>query len=159
MLFLERSQQLNPGYFWAWVNHARALSALGKYDEALISAEKAIEINPNAAGGWYEKCKALRHLGYWSSAQEACDQGVLVSPNSDLMRSGQGKLFYAQQNYEQALQSFEVASLLNHKNPWHHYNYGLTAEALGYKQRAIAAYEQVLALKPDFTEAQQKLGF
>lgn len=130
LLSFERSQQLNPDYFWAWVNHARALSALERYHQAIISANKGIKIAPDKAGGWYEKCRALRKLGALSLALEACDQGILAEPTSDLMRSEQGKVLYAQQNYQQALQSFEVAIQLNPDNSQHQKYYQLVATAL-----------------------------
>ncbi|WP_051188758.1 serine/threonine-protein kinase [[Leptolyngbya] sp. PCC 7376] len=158
LLSFERSQQLNPGYFWAWVNHARALTALGKYDQAIASAEKGIEIDQNASGGWYEKSKALRRMGFLELALEASNQGTLVDPSSHLIWGEQGRVLYAQKRYEQALSAFDKAITFNPDHAWHHYRAGLAAEAIGNDYRAIASYEKAFALKPDFTQAQEKLG-
>ena len=41
----------------------RSLGKLGKYEDALLCAEKAISLNPNIAIPWKNKAHALEKLG------------------------------------------------------------------------------------------------
>lgn len=92
LVSFERSQALKPSYFWAWVNHARALTSLGKYNEAIASADQGIELRPDKSGGYVEKCKAYRGLGELGIALELCDKAIAVNPESELSHDIRGRI-------------------------------------------------------------------
>jgi tetratricopeptide (TPR) repeat protein len=60
----------------AWNNKAGALVNLGRYDEGLQAAEKAIDLDQGSATTWYIKNMALRALGHNNEADAALDKAV-----------------------------------------------------------------------------------
>ncbi len=157
LVSFERSQELKPSYFWAWVNHSRALTSLGRYEEAIASADKGIELRPDKSGGYVEKCKAYRGLGELETALDLCNQAIAADPESELSHDVRGRILYDQGQYRQALASFQTATTINPNREWSWYRLGLTLDALGEKQQAIAAYRRALEIQPSFIEAHDKL--
>lgn len=69
-----------------------------------------------------------------------------------------GNTFYLAARYDRALADYEKALALEIDEPWAAwYNIGLVRDALQDAAGARAAYEQALALNPDFAPARKKL--
>jgi len=85
--------------------------AINKIDEAMASYKKAIKLNPNDAD-------SLSALGYLfdiknENAEIAmifCRQSVEISPDNGLFRHRLGKLYFKQNQYEDAMKEFQKAN-------------------------------------------------
>lgn len=85
--------------------------ALNKIDEAIASYKKAIKLNPNDAD-------SLSSLGYLFDIKDEdteiamifCRQSVEISPDNGLFRHRLGRLYFKQNQYEDALKEFQKAN-------------------------------------------------
>ena len=51
---------MKPSFMIPWLNKARALGTLGKYQEAIKACDKAIGLDPKYAIAWYSKGQILK---------------------------------------------------------------------------------------------------
>ena len=61
-------------------NTAATLSNHGKYDEALVSIDKAIKIDPTLARPYFTKGMILFNMGRYEDAIKAFDWGIKIDP-------------------------------------------------------------------------------
>ena len=85
--------------------------AINKIDEAIASYKKAIKLNPNDAD-------SLSALGYLFDIKDEnaeiasifCRQSVEISPDNGLFRHRLGRLYFKQNQYEDAMKEFQKAN-------------------------------------------------
>ena len=85
--------------------------AINKIDEAIASYKKAIKLNPNDAD-------SLSTLGYLFDIKDEnaeiatifCRQSVEISPDNGLFRHRLGRLYFKQNQYEDAMKEFQKAN-------------------------------------------------
>jgi Flp pilus assembly protein TadD len=85
--------------------------AINKIDEAIASYKKAIKLNPNDAD-------SLSTLGYLFDIKNEdseiatifCRQSVEISPQNGLFRHRLGRLYFKQNQYEDAMKEFQKAN-------------------------------------------------
>ena len=85
--------------------------AINKIDEAIASYKKAIKLNPNDAD-------SLSTLGYLFEIKDEdaeiatifCRQSVEISPDNGLFRHRLGRLYFKQNQYEDAMKEFQKAN-------------------------------------------------
>jgi len=85
--------------------------AINKIDEAIVSYKKAIKLNPNDAD-------SLSTLGYLFDIKDEnaeiatifCRQSAEISPDNGLFRHRLGRLYFKQNQYEDALKEFQKAN-------------------------------------------------
>jgi tetratricopeptide (TPR) repeat protein len=63
-----------------WYQKGPALAQLGKYDEALLTFDKAIEINLQFFEAWYNKGFSLDSLNRYDGAIKAYDKAIEINP-------------------------------------------------------------------------------
>ncbi len=68
-----------------------------------------------------------------------------------------GIVFFKQKNYDEALNTFHMATVVSNTDPDAYYWMGRCYEAINRKEEAIAFYERALALDKDFIEARAAL--
>ncbi len=61
-------------------NKAATLSNHGKYEEALVTINKAITVDPTIARPYYNKGMILYNLGRYEEAIKAFDWGIKIDP-------------------------------------------------------------------------------
>ena len=66
----------DPDFTEAWINQAYTLVCLGRFDEALDAADRAIQLQGNAPSAWLAKGNALKRMHALGQAAEAFAQGV-----------------------------------------------------------------------------------
>jgi tetratricopeptide (TPR) repeat protein len=71
---------LRPDYVKARINLARALSQLGKAEEALVPLKEAIELEPEDAAAHIQLASTLRQLGETDLAIERLEQFLAIRP-------------------------------------------------------------------------------
>ena len=54
---------MNPKREWGWISKGDVLRDLKRYEEALLSYDRAINLNPKEELAWIYKGIALRDLG------------------------------------------------------------------------------------------------
>lgn len=66
------------GLAYAWNQHSAALLGLGRYEESVASANRAIAIEPTYAPAWNDKAVSLWHLEQPAQAKIAVEQAIAL---------------------------------------------------------------------------------
>jgi len=66
----------------AWNGYAWTLYKLGKYNESLLLANKAIDVDPSLSESWDTKGAALIGLGKYEEANESMDEAIRIKPHA-----------------------------------------------------------------------------
>jgi tetratricopeptide (TPR) repeat protein len=80
---LQYSEKLveKRGWIKDWILRANCLNKLKRYEEALVSCDKAIELDPNYRWAWALRASALNSLKRYEEALASCDKAIEVDPN------------------------------------------------------------------------------
>jgi len=108
---LEKAADLRPESGTAFRCLGDCNKAINKIDEAIVSYKKAIKLNPNDAD-------SLSTLGYLFDIKDEnaeiatifCRQSVEISPDNGLFRHRLGRLYFKQNQYEDAMKEFQKAN-------------------------------------------------
>ncbi|PZV14202.1 MAG: hypothetical protein DCF20_13710 [Pseudanabaena sp.] len=179
--FVDRIQprsQAEDYYLW-WFNRGTALADLQRYEEAVASFEQSIKIKPNYGFVWFFKGLALFRLERYEEAKYAYRRAVLLSPNTpyiaskDLLSLQDYLIYYGQAeaksrlgSYKDTIQSFERGQKIRSSNPqkkifednvsenfYEAYIDGIRLLDQGESKKALTAFDQLIAQKPNYTNA------
>jgi len=112
--YLEKAVNLRPESDTAFRLLGDCNKAINMIDEAISSYKKAIKLNPNDAD-------SLSALGYLFDIKDEnleiasifCQQSVEICPENGLFRHRLGRLYFKQNQYEDALKEFQKANDLD----------------------------------------------
>ncbi len=97
------------GAAWAWDQRANALTGLGKYEEALASANRAITLKPNQASFWGNRAATLWALGRFDLALSSTNQAIALNQNSSSAWFNHGRILASLGRTEEALKAYDKA--------------------------------------------------
>ncbi len=149
--------RLAPNVAAAHVNLAMALSALGRYAEALDSADRALSLeaaNPDAHLG---RGNALLALGRAAEALAAYDQALALRPTDPRGHYNRANALRDLGRLEDAVAGYEAALALSPGYVEALGNRGAALARLGRLGEALAAFDAVLARSPT-AEAHRNRG-
>ena len=127
----DRAIALEPGYFEAWDCKGDGLNRAGQFSDALQSSSRSLEINPHYIKGWINRGQILYNIGYYYEDIE----------------HNQEK---ANEYYQQQVLAFDKAIELDPSNPEAWFNKGYALAGLKRYDEAIAAFDTVQSLNPDY---------
>lgn len=135
-----------------YVKQGEALYVEGRYQEALISFEKAILMNADIDEAWYNRGNVLVKVQRLEEAIACYDQAIGLNREYYEAWYNRGNVLMRLQRYEEAAAAYDQAIALKPEEygPWHN-----RAAAMGRLQRyqdAIASYEKALSIKSDDPE-------
>ena len=143
----------------AWTNRARVTQALGRYDEAYTSYNKALAFEPDNATIWTEIGVLLGSFEKYEEAKVAHDLAVTNSPNFSLALTNQCANLNHLGEYEEAFTACETA-IQQGDGKWGKlgiaYAWNQQGNALiGLKkyEQALASFQRALTLEPDYASA------
>ncbi|MBN9294371.1 MAG: tetratricopeptide repeat protein [Flavobacteriia bacterium] len=156
----DKALELDKDNFLALSEKAMTLTALGRFNEAIICCKKVIEKYPddkelsavyvtygNAADGLKKPEKAL----------EIYNEGIKIFPDKYQLHFNKGITLVGLQEYDEALLCFEKAIRLNPSHPGSHNAIG---HILNYKKKRIASilvYGRFLMAEPESSRAKINL--
>lgn len=129
-------------------------------------AKAAVALNPRKAGNWEALAGIYRNIlnsaqGSDSWAISAYQRAILADPANPLLRLNLGGVYYAIQNYKEAVGMFNQAIQLKSDWPTAHYNLAWSYYQLEDYPNAISAMEKTInVLDPkseDFKKAKKEL--
>ena len=140
---------------------ARALTGLGRADDALQHALVACRLAPDNATSWLVLSQCQRGIGDRSQAVEAARESIRLAPHdwsthytlAHAHLTGHGAI-----GAQPALDAVTEAVRLSPANPEVHNMRGMALARLGRGDAARAAYERVLELDPHHAHALNNLG-
>lgn len=165
-------------YLW-WFNRGTALVDLKRYEEALASLDQSIKIKPNYSFVWFFRGLSLFRLERYEEARSAYRRAVLLSPNTpyitskDLLSLQDYVIYYGEADaksrlgsYKDTIQSFERGQKIRRENPqikffddnnsenfYEAYIDGIRLLDQSENQRALIAFENLIAQNPKYTNA------
>ena len=86
------------------------------------------------------------------------DQLMITYPEQAFLYNLQGACFYAQEQYDIAITSYQKAIELNPEFAEAHNNLGNILKTRGHLKDALKSYQAALSINPDFTEGYYNLG-
>lgn len=93
-----------------------------------------------------------------SATLRSLNEAVTNNPENSDAWYQRSLYFYQDKKYYEALADIGKAINLDSLNPVYHFRIGEFLFSLNQSKKAARAFEQAVALKPDYTEAWQKLG-
>ncbi|MEG5062767.1 tetratricopeptide repeat protein [Microcoleus sp. B3-A4] len=153
VLSFDRSLTLHPDAAWAWYNRGNALLELKLYYQALNSFERAIEFKPDDAKAWYNRGIAANYMGLYKQAVASFSRSIALQPGrADAVgerRVALEKLI----GLNQRNVKFTPTSERPFEDYLIWYNRGVELARKRSYSEAIACYETVLEINPDFANA------
>jgi tetratricopeptide (TPR) repeat protein len=123
----------------AWSNKGVALIKLGRYEEALQAADKAIKLDPNLALAWSIKGIALIDLGRYEEAVQAVDKAYELNPAFKKITSSAFRYFTTRARLVLLLSSHEAMRLRHYHVDTEHILLGLVLEGEGAAAKVLAS--------------------
>ena len=145
--------EIKSDYHVAWLNRSVALSDLGRYDEAIISYDKAMEIKPDDHQAWHARSHALDKLERDEDAIASIDKALEIKPDDHQAWNYRGAALYNLGRYDEAITSYDKA--LEIKSDYHvaWLNRSVALSDLGRYDEAIISYDKAMEIKPDDHQA------
>jgi tetratricopeptide (TPR) repeat protein len=129
---------------WAWREHTQVLREMGRYEEALASAEHLVQIKSIAYFSWRELGLSHAALGHTQEALAAFEQAWKKGGGGlPEIPQGVGDMLYQLGRYEEALAAYERA-ISGRQGPiglWR--GKAKTLRALGRIKKAEAAEQEI----------------
>ncbi|MDM9382384.1 tetratricopeptide repeat protein [Chlorogloeopsis sp. ULAP01] len=126
---------------------------LQRYQDALLTYEKAVKIRPDYAEAWNGQGKALFKLKEYKAALTAYDKAIQLQPNYLEAWIGRGFVLKNLQRNQEAIASFDKALEFDHKSPQVWNAKGEVFSNLKQYDEAIQAYEEAINLNKENDEA------
>ncbi|MDJ0899053.1 MAG: tetratricopeptide repeat-containing serine protease family protein [Xenococcus sp. MO_188.B8] len=134
-------------------NQGNDLLASEKYQEAIISYDKAIEINPDDYQAWTNRGVALGNLGRYQEEIASYDKAIEINPDDAYAWFGRGVALDDLGKYEAAITSYNKAIEINPDDYEAWNNRGISLEKLGRYEAALDSYNKAIDINPNDTKA------
>jgi arylsulfatase A-like enzyme/Flp pilus assembly protein TadD len=155
---LQRCLELNPNFDNAMTGLARALSKLGRVDEAKSWLQKALQSNPQNYRAWYET--GLLEAGSSpAAALSAYRKAIAIQPNFSPGQRELGLALFNQKDYAAAATHLEKALALGLDDAHIRNFLGICYRQTNHLQKSIASYQAALKLDPKMAEAHLNLAY
>lgn len=97
------------GVAYAWDQRNTALAGLGRLDEALASADRAVSSNPTYAEAWSNRAVTLWRQSKYPEALASVERSVTLKPNYSQGWFNQGRILRSMERYEAAIAAYDKA--------------------------------------------------
>jgi choline-sulfatase len=155
---LQRCLELNPNFDNAMTGLARALSKLGRVDEAKSWLNKALQSNPQNYRAWYQM--GLLDAGSDpAAAQSAYEKTIAIQPNFSAGQRELGMLLFQQKNYAAAAPHLEKAIELGLQDAHLHNFLGICYNRTNRALKAVREFQRAIELDPKLAEAHLNLAY
>ncbi|MEQ8542244.1 MAG: tetratricopeptide repeat protein [Coleofasciculus sp. D1-CHI-01] len=142
-----------------WFKRGLCLSNLQRYEEALVSCDKAIELAPNYAPVWVLRGTMLYCIERYEEAFASCYKAIELNPTYAPAWCNRGAMLYNLKRDQEALVSYEKAIELdpNYAEAWG--RRGLVLSQLEHYEEALVSYEKAIKLDSNYAEAWGRRGW
>ncbi|WP_445250761.1 tetratricopeptide repeat protein [Microcoleus sp. OTE_8_concoct_300] len=129
-----------------WVQKGRCLNSLERYDEALVSYDRALELDANYQLVWANRGNVLDNLKRYDEALVSYDRALELDANYQWFWCMRGNVLENLKRYEEALESYDLAIELdaNYQLAWA--LRGFLLENLKRYEEALVSYDRALEL-------------
>lgn len=135
------------------IEKGKALSKVGKYEEAIQAYDKAIKLDPDDAVTWNDKGCALLDLSRHEEALQAFDEVIESNPQNTLAWFGKASVLDKLGKHEEALQACDKLVELDPQDASAWYGKGYVLNNLGRYEEALQACDKLIELDPQSDDA------
>ncbi len=132
-----------------YVKQGNAFFFEGRYDEAILSYEKALQLNPESYEAWFGEASVLLISQQYDEAREAYQQAIVLKPDSYEAHFGQASALRKLQALDAAIAAYDRAIQLRPDQPKPWFNKACCQAIQGDTERAIASLSQAVQLGAD----------
>jgi arylsulfatase A-like enzyme/Tfp pilus assembly protein PilF len=155
---LQRCLELNPNFDNAMTGLARALSKLGRVDEAKSWLQKALQDNPENYRAWYET-GLLEGASDPAAALSSYQKAIDIQPNFSPGQRELGMALFQQKDYAAAATHLNKAIALGLDDAHIRNFLGICYSQTHHMQQSIESYRAALKLDPKLAEAHLNLAY
>jgi serine/threonine protein kinase len=143
------NEKSNPSTHYEWCHKGEVLQNLERYEEAIISYNRALEICPNHLCSLSLCAKLLYKLERYEEAILYFTRYLKLKVNNSDVFIHHGDALAKTKMYEDAILSYDHALKINpnYYKAW--YDRGLCLSKLGRYEEAVSSYDQFLEIHPD----------
>jgi tetratricopeptide (TPR) repeat protein len=117
LLNLNKSIELNPSFFYSYMNRGVINGYLGKKTQTIDDFSKAISLKPNSYLPYRYRGKTYQKNKEYSKALNDYNKALILKPKNMHILLNIARLFYDQSQYQQAFKTYEEALKLYRRNP------------------------------------------
>lgn len=131
------------------VNASYSFLNLKRYEDVILTCERALAIDKNMLGAWMNKGAALRNLKRHEEAIQAYDRALAIDQNDARVWYNKGLALDYLMRHEEAIQAYDRSLVIdqNHARVW--MDKGNALDYLKRHEEAIQAYDRALAIDPN----------
>jgi TPR repeat/Tetratricopeptide repeat/Glycosyltransferase family 9 (heptosyltransferase) len=124
-----------------------------RFDEALVSCNRAIALQPDYAAAHNNQGIALQELQRLEEALASFDKAIALRPDYAEAHANRGHVLQDLNRHVDALTSYDRAIGLQPGFAETYYDRGTALHDIGRHEEAVASYERAISLRPDFAMA------
>ena len=155
---LGQALRVNPANPFTQCNLGTALQALGEWDAALASYDRAVSLKPDYALAYNNRGNVLRSLRRLHEALASFERAIEIQVNFVEAYSNLGNVQGELRLWELALSSYDKALALRPDFAEGHSNRGSALRALSRPGEALASFDKAIAIRPGYAEAHVNRG-
>ena len=140
-----------------YFNEGNSLCEQKRFEEALVSYDKALHLNSTLLNVYINKGFSLNELRRYDEAVVCYNKGLQLQL-SEYIYNNMGHTLNEQQNFKQAIPLFEKAIQLKQNYSYPYHNKGLSLLGLRKYNEAISCFEQAISLEPGLYRAYNGKG-
>jgi tetratricopeptide (TPR) repeat protein len=150
--YYHRAITANPNFIYSYNALGVVYYYKQEYEEAIHWLKKAIAINSklNYSYNWLGNVHFM--MGQYNEANAWYQKAIQIDPTDEYPYNGLGNVCGIKGDYKPALGWFQKAIDLNPKSDTSYYNRALAYEAIDKPDKALADYEQYIALAKNKTD-------
>src|ERR1051326_3109798 len=137
----------NPGSALALLDYGNVLRALGRFEEALASYDRAAQIKPDHAA-LYNRGVILCDLKRHEEALASFDRALALKPDNVAALNNRGNILRELGRFEEALASYDKALAIKQNHVEALNNRGTLLCDLKRPEEALASFDLALGLRP-----------
>jgi tetratricopeptide (TPR) repeat protein len=129
-----------------------------RFGEALRCFESVSETQGDRPEIHLQSGQVLARMGQWSAARQAFERALAIDRDNPHALAGLARVSLAERRFEEAA-GFALGAVQRvYQYPLAHFVLGLALFRLQHSERAVAAWETAVRLKPDFWAAHVRLA-
>ncbi|HXR05382.1 MAG TPA: sulfotransferase [Verrucomicrobiae bacterium] len=139
-------------------NRGAVLQQMKRYDDALVSYDRAIKLKPDYANAHYNRGSALKQMKRYEDALASYDRAIALKPDHVEAHNNRGVNLQGMRRYDDALASYDKVIAVKPDHAEAYCNRGTALMNKGDMPEAEKMYLRALELKPDFPDALYNLA-
>ena len=156
--YLEQALSINPGNETVLMKFAHIVEMTDQFDESLTIHQQITDAHPYNWMAWYNMGKAYAGTGNYHKALEAFEFTMAIQEDFDLVYRDAADIYFRLEEYDKAIETFQVAQEKSGGFEDHSFRIGLCYEKKQDLKKARFHYRKSTRHDPYLDEAFFRIG-